>query len=263
MNETLNSFKILFKQILKYYLKLIVKVVLYLHKPLIIGVTGSANVFFTQDEIKRRLTEDGYEVRSNPKNFNTEIGLPLAILNLPAGYNSYKKWLPIMARAFKSIFKTNLPKILVLGLGISEPGDMKYLLSLVKPDIGIITDISQRYIESFDDMDELAAEYKLFSDSIRKSGILILNHDNERVRKISRNKKAVIYFSVDNKETITDDYCWRLKEAKKTIMGSLVTINNGKQIFTKEIKRFGDHHIRAFISGLIVKDVIKSYDMVK
>jgi len=84
--------KTFLKQLLKYYLKYITKLVLAIHQPLIIGLTGSTNVIFTRDEIKRQLAQTGLAARSNPKNFNTEIGLPLAILNLPSGYNSYRHY---------------------------------------------------------------------------------------------------------------------------------------------------------------------------
>ena len=173
------------KQFLKYYLKYITKLVLLIHRPLVIGVTGSINEVFTKDEIKRQLTATGLEARSNPKNFNTEIGLPLAILNLPSGYGSYKDWLPIIWQAFESIFNLKFPKILILGLGVSDPGDMKYLMSLVKPKIAVITDITQRYIASFADMNKLAKEYEYFIKLMDKDGYLILNHDNQPIKKLT------------------------------------------------------------------------------
>jgi len=67
--------KTLLKQILKYYLKYITKLVLAIYRPLIIGVSGSINVIFTKEEIKRQLEAAGLAARFNPKNFNTEIGL--------------------------------------------------------------------------------------------------------------------------------------------------------------------------------------------
>lgn len=256
--------KILFKIILKYYLKYITKLVLLIHRPLIIGVTGSINVIFTKNEIKRQLTEANYEVRSNPKNFNTEIGLPLAILNLPSGYNSYKNWLPVIWRAFKSIFELKFPKILVLGLGVAGPGDMKYLMSLARPKIAVITDITQRYIESFDDMDELVGEYKFFVKSIKKDSSLILNYDNIKVRKLAefKNDKSSALLKAPDKtiffglsETGPKNY-WRAEVMGKTLNGQTVRATNNGQTADYQIDRFGQHHVYALLVGLIVKKIL-------
>lgn len=244
--------KIFFKLILKYYLKYITKLVLLIHRPLIIGVTGGINEVFTKDEIKRQLNQAGLEARSNPKNFNTEIGLPLAILNLKSGYGSYKNWLPIIWQALKSIFLLKFPKILVLGLGISEPGDMKYLLSLVRPKIAVITNITQRYIESFDDMDELIEEYKFFVKSIKKDGYLILNYDNERIRKLAEFKnEQTIFFGLT--EANSKNY-WRGEIIKKIASGQVIRVTENGHISDYRVNRFGQHHVYALLVGLIVKN---------
>ncbi|MBI4779290.1 hypothetical protein HY797_02470 [Candidatus Falkowbacteria bacterium] len=248
--------KIIFKQILKYYLKLITKIILLIHRPMIISLAGSTNGFFARNEIKRQLEEAGYGVRSNPKNFNTEIGLPLAILNLPSGYNSYKNWLPVIWQAFISLFKLKFPKILVLDLGVDRPGDMKYLMSLAKPKIAIITDITQRYIESFSDMDELVGEYRHFVGLIGKNGYLILNYDNPRIKKLSEFTEAnIISFSLEKKAPAPPDY-WLGEIMEKTLSGQIVKVANGQEINNYSISRFGKHHAYALLIGLIVKRII-------
>src|SRR3989339_92491 len=118
--------KKIFKIILQYYLKFITKLVLLIHRPTVIAISGSVNKSFFRDEIKKVLAEQGKTVRANPKNFNTEIGLPLAILNIESGYNSYRAWLPIIWKAFLAIFQKNFPEYLVLELGVSQRGDMRY-----------------------------------------------------------------------------------------------------------------------------------------
>lgn len=250
--------KAFFKPILKYYLKYITKLVLFIHRPLVIGISGSINVLFTKDEIKRRLVEINYDVRSNPKNFNTEIGLPLAILNLPSGYNSYKNWLPIIWQAGKSAFNLKFPKILVLGLGTAEPGDMKYLMSLVRPEIGVITDITQRYIESFDDMDELIGEYEFFIKSIKKRGSIVLNYDNPRIKKLAEiNDNETIFFGLEKADDKIKNY-WRGEVLEKTSGGQTIRVYNKGETTEYKINRFGQHHIYALLTGLIIRNYFKS-----
>jgi len=99
--------KKILKKFLQIYLKLISKITLFIHKPYIIAIAGSTNKSFTKEKVSELLREQGYDVRSNIKSFNTEIGLPLAILALPSGYGEYKEWIPAIIRAPYEIFSKN------------------------------------------------------------------------------------------------------------------------------------------------------------
>jgi UDP-N-acetylmuramoyl-tripeptide--D-alanyl-D-alanine ligase len=244
--------KLIFKPILKYYLKFIAKLVLLIHRPIVIAVSGSINKYFFREEIKRVLEKNGFRVGPNKRSFNTEIGLPLAILNLGSGYNSYRGWIPVMKQAFLSIFKKDFSDVLVLELGVSAPGDMKYLLSIVKPKIAIITDITQRHLESFSDMDNLSSEYELLARENTKGGLAILNYDNIRLRGIVKENKG-------NVETFgfSGGSNWQAKETVKKTSGQKFKIVHGEKITENEIDRFGQHHILAFLAGKIIEDNLR------
>lgn len=244
--------KKIFKIILQYYLKFITKIVLWVHRPIVIAISGSVNKSFFRDEIKKVLAEQGKTVRANPKNFNTEIGLPLAILNIESGYNSYRRWLPVIASAAKAIFQKNFPAYLVLELGVAQKGDMRYLLSIVKPQVVIVTEITQRYIESFSGMDKLMSEYVYLAKNIRKGGKLILNWDNEKVRKLKRYAKVpVLYFGTGSEEADGN-----IEEIKKEIDGIRVKFYYNNKKNEVKINRFGAHHAKAAVVGQMVKEVL-------
>ncbi|MCD4761896.1 hypothetical protein K8R32_02955, partial [bacterium] len=213
--------RLFLKTILKFYLKYITKLVLFIHRPTIIAVAGSINKPFVKESIKSVLEEAGLSVRANPKNFNTDIGLPLAVLYLKSGYNSYRNWLPIIARAPLAIFSKNFPNFLVLGLGTSDPGDMRYLLSVVKPKIAVITDITQRYLDSFRDMDLLIKEYEILARIIPKDGLLLINNDNERIKKLGSISKARVESFAINAEAD-----WRASKSKKEATGQSAKIKH-------------------------------------
>src|SRR3989339_1143710 len=131
--------KNLFKKIIQHYLKLFTKIILWRHKPFIVAVAGSTNKTTTKDYILKFLREKygEKEVRGNPKSYNTEIGLPLAILYLDSGESSALRWLKILVQAkMRALFGRKFPKKLVLELGVEEKGDMKPLLEMVRPDAG-------------------------------------------------------------------------------------------------------------------------------
>jgi len=238
------------KIILQYYLKVITKIVLVVHNPVIIVVAGSTNKSFVRDEIKKILLEKEKNVRANPKNFNTEIGLPLAILNIESGYNSYRRWLPVIGSAFGAIFQKKFPEYLVLELGVSQKGDMKYLLSIVKPQIAIVTEITQRYIESFSGMNRLVGEYVYLVKKIKKDGLVILNWDNERVRSLKKYTKArVLYFGKDNLKC--DGEIQEVKKVNNGMQVKMRYIDREKEVL---IKRFGNHHATSTLIGWMVEN---------
>jgi len=243
------AIKPIFRFLLKVYLKWITRIVLFIQMPKIIAVAGSTNKAFVREEVTNILLKSGKKVRANPKSFNTGIGLPLAILSLPSGYNSYRAWLPIIWRATTRLWQGDFPQYLVIELGVSLPGDMKYLLSIIDPNVVIITDITQRYLDAFSDMDRLAGEYEYLAKSLDADNLLILNHDNPRVRKIKKVSPArVTTFGLNS------DADWQAVETEKTDNGQRVTVIHGRDKQTREIKRFGQHHIYALLAGLIIGD---------
>ncbi len=242
--------KLILKPLLKYYLKYITKLVLFIHRPRIIVVAGSTNKTFVRDEIKKVLLAKGCTVRANPKNFNTEIGLPLAILNIGSGYNSYRGWLPIIADAAAAIFAKNFPAVLVLELGVARRGDMRYLLSIVKPEICVITDITQRYIESFSGLDQMVKEYAYLVKNMSTSGQVILNYDNLKIRALAKRTKAkVIYFG----QTVSSEAGFKIEKITRTEQGESVEVRHKNLHKELAIPRFGTHHAYAAAVGVIVQ----------
>jgi len=246
------------KFILQHYLKYLAKLVLVICRPLVVVVAGSTNKYFFKEKIAEVLAEERMMVYSNLKGFNTEIGLPLAILGLPSGYDSYLKWLPIICQAPIRVFK-KLPEILVLELGISDPGEMKKLLAIVKPRIAVITEITQRYLEAFDDVDELVGEYEYLAKKINKNGLLVLNYNNPRVRDLAKKAKAKIkFFSLGNAlpPDIKKEDVWLGEGSALRDVCQQIKVNHNGELSSYQICRFGRHHIQALLAGLIVKEEI-------
>lgn len=243
--------KPIFKTILKYYLKYITKLVLFIHKPIIIAVAGSTNKPFVKKELKRILLSAGLTVRANPKNFNTEIGLPLSVLYLPSGFNSYRNWISTIINAPLVIFQKNFPKYLVLSLGSSDPGDMKYLLTIAKPKIVVITNITQRHLEGFDGIDELYSEYIYLIKKLNNENILIINKDISRSDLLCKECKAkVITYGIENQ---SDYYA---KKIDKDINGLKISIENRGEQKLFSLNKHGNHHVYALLVGLIIKDYV-------
>jgi UDP-N-acetylmuramoyl-tripeptide--D-alanyl-D-alanine ligase len=226
-----------------------------LHKPKIIAIAGSVNKSFAKEAIKAVLEKNNISVRANPNSFNTEIGLPLAILSLPSGYNSYKDWMPVIYKSLFKIFNTNFPSYLVLELGVAEKGDMKYLLSLISPEIAVITDITKRYLETFKNLPELLAEYEYLIKNIPANGLILVNQDNIISNKLLSTATApIITYGID---AMSD---WQAENIKQLADGQLADIVKQNKSKNYKICRFGRHHIYSLMVGLIIQEYIKKYE---
>jgi UDP-N-acetylmuramyl pentapeptide synthase len=241
--------KFIFKKFLRLYLKTISKLVLFIYRPKIIAIAGSLNKYFVKEKLKNVLEEE-VKIRAGQNSFNTDIGLCLAILNLPSGYNSFFRWLPILLRAPLKIFDKNYPKYLILEIGVSNPKDMKYLLSIIKPEISIITDITQRYLETFSSLDSLIKEYELLAQKTSGEGILILNADNEKLKNISKYHSNIKYFGFN---PASDS---QIIETKRIDTGQNIIFKHNNILINENINRFGKHHAYASAISIIVKNHI-------
>ncbi len=188
------------KRFLEIILGFLARVVLWLNKPRIIGVTGSVGKSSTKEAIATVLATK-FSVRASPGNLNSQLGLPLAILGFekPGGFkkniSTFFQWLSIVVSAAFRIFQTNYPRILVLEMGTDRPGDIAYLLNLSgNLDVAVITDIGISHLEYFRTTEALAKEKLSILKGLKKNGVAVLNYDNEKIFEGTRNHKGMIGF---------------------------------------------------------------------
>ncbi|OGZ03761.1 MAG: hypothetical protein A2648_02285 [Candidatus Lloydbacteria bacterium RIFCSPHIGHO2_01_FULL_41_20] len=173
------------KSIAKYFitalLTLLARVVIKKYKPKIIAVSGSVGKTSTKDAIYTVLTS-GLLVWKSDKSYNSEIGVPLAVLGLENAWENPIKWLFNIVRAFQLvIFREKYPRYLVLEVGADRPGDIARIVSWLKPDISVITRFGQvpAHIEFFKDRDELIKEDGRVVEALKAGGLLIVNQDDD------------------------------------------------------------------------------------
>ena len=104
-------------------------------KATVIGVTGSAGKTTTKELVAAFLRAGGLKVHATAGNFNNDLGLPLTILNCPPDAD-----------------------ILVVEMGTNHPGEIRHLVGIAEPDVGIISSIGTAHIEFFGTQDGIADE---------------------------------------------------------------------------------------------------------
>ncbi len=181
------------KKIIQLKLKILAKLILAKYKPDVIGITGSVGKTSTKEAIYTVLASK-FKVRRNIKNYNNEIGLPLTIIGADSPGRSIIGWYIVFLKALKLIlFKDkDYPKILVLEMGVDRPGDMKYLNSIVKCKVGVITSIGPVHLEFFGTINNIQKEKGGLIKNLTKSSWAVLNYDDEKVRQTGNNTEAQI-----------------------------------------------------------------------
>jgi UDP-N-acetylmuramyl pentapeptide synthase len=262
----------IFKKIVQFLLKWFAKIYLWRIKPHIIVIAGTTGRHWIKETVREALKEKNFPVRTNKKNFNAEIGLPLSILDLasgeapkescrlPTGQGSFWRWLKILFQAAKTAFRSKAPilkEFLVLEMAIDRPEGMNYLLSIVKPQTLILTTITMIYAENFENLDEIALEYKRLIKALPWNGSAILNFDDERVKNLAQGVQKRIVSYGFSKEA---DFL--VENVRKVSDGQELKIRVNQRIHQREsalikINRFGNHHIYAALVKEIVKESFK------
>ncbi len=166
------------------------KRVLQKFDPKIIAITGSVGKTSAKQAIIAAIGEE-FSVRSGIKNYNNEVGLPLAILGEKSPGKSLFGWLKLFWRTHR--IKT-FPEILVLEYGIDHPGDMAVLCDIAEPNIAVVTGISPVHAEFFRDIDDLVREKGEIVTFVSDDGQVILNADDERVKTMADRSLAPVSF---------------------------------------------------------------------
>jgi UDP-N-acetylmuramoyl-tripeptide--D-alanyl-D-alanine ligase len=126
----------------------------------VIGVTGSVGKTTTK-ELTAEVLERRFPTFRNPGNQNTEVGLPLSMLKLEERHQ----------RA-------------VLEMGFYAPGEIAELCRIARPQVGVITNVSQVHLERAGSLEAIIAGKAELVESLPPApeGVAILNDDEPHVR---------------------------------------------------------------------------------
>ena len=179
------------------------------YRPGIIGVTGSVGKTSAKLAIAAVLGPSR-RTRFSRGNFNSELGLPLAIIgdfsddemkvvshDTPVGEKRIRKaffWLKVMTVGILNLIvkKRGYPEILVLEYGADRPGDLRKLLEITRPNISVITAVGDipAHVEFFSGAKEVAREKSRLIEHLPSAGFAILNYDDDTVMELKDRTRA-------------------------------------------------------------------------
>ena len=201
-------------------LNILSKKILAKYNPVVIGITGSVG----KSSVKKAVCEvlkNKYKIAYNKDCYKTEIGIPLAIMGIEGGGRSIAKWMKIVFSALKMIIKkVEYPEILILEMGVDRPNDMKKMLKVVKPNIGILTNIGKfpPHTKYFKNAEHIAKEKSMLVKSLKKKDLAILNCDDKFIKDLLKSTRSEIIkygFSDDSvvkaEEIFLGDKKWKIE----------------------------------------------------
>ncbi|HVN87352.1 MAG TPA: aminotransferase class I/II-fold pyridoxal phosphate-dependent enzyme [Candidatus Binatia bacterium] len=165
-------------------------------RPIVIAIAGSRG----KTVLKRLLVEalaPHRHVRANPLSYNTEIGVPLAVLNMQVDARRVGSVARGLVRAaWSATFARDALDVLVLELGARRPGDMAAHLRTVRPDIAVITALTPDFSEDHEALEVLRGEVAVVcADVARRGGQLWLCGDDPSLTKLAAELPTARWFS--------------------------------------------------------------------
>ena len=159
--------------------------VLQRQQPLIVGVTGSVGKTSAKDAIAAVLAHPdalgAKNVRKSLGNSNDFIGLPAAILGLPAS-SSISGRLRLLGRGIVEGWRQGradmFPRVLVLEYATgTKYSDIPALARLAPPTIAVVTTIGPAHLERFGTVEAIAEHKGALVRAVREDGLVVLGAD--------------------------------------------------------------------------------------
>ncbi len=140
----------------------------------IIGVTGSVGKTTTKEMISTVL-EQKYKVLKTSGNMNSQVGVPLMMFQIQKEH-----------------------EIAVIEMGMSEFGEMEKLASIVKPDVGVMTNIGVSHIAQLKTQENIRSEKLNMIKEFKEDAILYVNGDDVLLADIPKHRASLGHPILEN-----------------------------------------------------------------
>jgi UDP-N-acetylmuramoyl-tripeptide--D-alanyl-D-alanine ligase len=190
----------------------------------IVAITGSVGKTSTKDMIASILSTQ-YSVIKTQGNFNNEIGLPLTVFNID-----------------------DTCDVAILEMGMSEFGEIRYLSSIAKPNIAVISNIGTSHIENLGSREGILKAKSEIFENLKEGGLAVLNADDDMLLTLKEKLgSTVIWFGIENKVGLYADHIQLLG-----LYGVRCAIHMDAEVLDVNIPSPGKHMVYNVLSGIAV-----------
>ncbi len=132
----------------------------------VVGITGSVGKTSTK-EMAAEIASRVFRTARSPENWNTEVGIPLVLMNLPHDR-----------------------EVAIVELAMRGPGQIRELVEIARPEIGVITNIGESHMDFFESRAELAAAKGELLEGLPPDGVAIVNAEDPLAVALLRRARA-------------------------------------------------------------------------
>lgn len=189
-----------------------------------VGITGSNGKTTTKDMVAATLSPK-YDVCKTQANFNNEIGLPYTLLSMQA-----------------------TDEVAVVEMGMRGLGQIAQLTRIAHPTIGVVTNVGETHMEILGSMDNIAHAKSELVQAIHADGAVILNGDDERVRKMAELTQAKVWtFAIEAEDTDV-----RATDITKRADGTSFICHTADAACELFVPAFGRHNVQNALAATAV-----------
>jgi UDP-N-acetylmuramoyl-tripeptide--D-alanyl-D-alanine ligase len=124
----------------------------------LLAITGANGKTSTKD-LAAGVLATRFRTHASPRSFNNEIGLPVTLLDAPAG-----------------------AEVIVAEMGARRRGDVALLCRVARPDVVVVTNVGVAHMEIFGSWDAIVQASAEPVDALEADGTAVLNADDPIVR---------------------------------------------------------------------------------
>ncbi len=178
-----------------------------------IAITGSCGKTSLK-ELLVNVLKKSHKLSYSPKSYNNKYGVPLSLFNIKENDTF-------------DIFE----------VGMDRFGEINNLTKIIRPDLGVITNISYAHIKNFKSLSEIAKAKSEIIDNIITGGSIVLNADDYFFnfhKQLAKKKKLKVFsFSLNKKNT--NAYIKNIIKIKNKYLVIFVINNKRKSFYTNSI----------------------------
>jgi UDP-N-acetylmuramoyl-tripeptide--D-alanyl-D-alanine ligase len=187
----------------------------------VVAVTGS-NGKTTTKNLLRAILEAQAPTVAPQGSFNNHVGAPISMLRID--------------------FST---RYLVVEMGASGAGEIARLVSIARPDIGIVLKVGLAHVGEFGGIDAVQRAKSEMVTDLEPSAVALLNVDDDRVAAMAKLTRASVrWFGLSEKADV------RAEDLEATATGTAFTLVADGTRRPVRLRILGEHHVQNALAAL-------------
>lgn len=195
-------------------------------------------------------------ISTSAKNFNGELGLSLSIFEIESWSPNPLTFIWVLLKTSLKVLLGKKPyDIIVLEYGIDRPKEMKFLVSIAKPDIGIFTAIDAVHSEQFGDPAAIANEEVKMIKNTKE--IAFLNYNDSYAMQLAKQIDIDMFtYQTEGQSAKSDIHFSKIKFIKDGLPHSQFVSTIKEKKYTLTTNLFGKSNYGYIGVGLAIAEII-------